>query len=140
MHRRDDEIERGQALVVEIERAVRPDVAFDAGQQPDADALRVDRADARRVFERAALVEPVGHGQRLCVVGDGDVLEAGGSRGRRHRAHLVLAIRRGAVHVEVAAQIAALDEARQRARLCRFDFPAHLAKLGCDPIEAERVR
>ena len=34
-----------------------------------------ERADARRVRERAALVEAVGHRQRLAVVGDGDVAD-----------------------------------------------------------------
>ena len=36
MHRGDDEIEGGEAVVGQVERAVRPDVAFDAGEQPDA--------------------------------------------------------------------------------------------------------
>ena len=96
MHRGDDDVERGEAVVGQIERAVGLDVALDAGEQPDADALGVERADAGGVRQRAPLVEPVGHRQRLAVVGDGDVLEAGVARRRRHRRDVVLAVGLGA--------------------------------------------
>ena len=76
VHRGDDEIERGEAVVGQVERAVRLDVAFDAGQQPDAGAFGIHGANASGVRERAALVEAVGHGERLAVIGDGDVLRA----------------------------------------------------------------
>ena len=54
VHRGDDEIESRQAVVGEVERAVRPDVAFDAGQQPDA-GMSVERADPRGVRQRPRL-------------------------------------------------------------------------------------
>ena len=76
--RGDDDVERGEAVVGEIQRAVRPDVALDAGEQPDA-VLAVERADPRGVRERARFVEAVGHRERLAVVGDRDVLEPGGA-------------------------------------------------------------
>ena len=63
--RDDHEVERGEAVVRQIERAVGLDVALDAGEQPDAEALRVDRANARRMLERAPFVQPVRHRQRL---------------------------------------------------------------------------
>ena len=46
VHRRDDEVEGGEAVVGEIERAVGADVAFDAGEQADAEPFGVDRAHA----------------------------------------------------------------------------------------------
>ena len=106
VHRGDDEIELGEAVVGEIEPAVGEDVALDAGEQRQSFEAAVQRAHAGRVLERATLVEAVGHGQRLAVVGDGDVLVAQAVRGGGHRLEVVLAVGRGRVHVQVAAQIA----------------------------------
>ena len=52
--RGDDDVERGQAVVGEIERAVGPDVALDAGQQPDAGMRRPARECGRRARARGA--------------------------------------------------------------------------------------
>ena len=65
-------------------RAVGPDVALDAGEQPDAVPGRRPRESAPRARARA-LVEAVGHRQRLAVIGDRDVLEPGVARRLRHR-------------------------------------------------------
>ena len=71
----DDDVHLRQDFVVEVERAVGQDVDLDAGEDADAAFhLLVDFADAGDVFEGALLVEAVGHGQVLGVVGDGDVL------------------------------------------------------------------
>ena len=43
--RGDDEVERGQDLVVVVEAAVGEDVDLGAGQEPDAGDLRVGLAD-----------------------------------------------------------------------------------------------
>ena len=48
MHRGDDEVEGGEAVVGEVERAVRPDVAFDAREEPDAGALARPRPGCGR--------------------------------------------------------------------------------------------
>ena len=45
----------------------------------------VDLADRARVRERARFVEPVRHRQRLAVIGDRQVVQAGGLCGARHR-------------------------------------------------------
>ncbi len=71
-------------------------------------------ANPRRVRERAGLVEPVGHRQRLAVIGNGDVLEPGVARGQDHRLEVVLPVGLGRVHVQVAAQIGGLDERGSR--------------------------
>ena len=94
--------ERREAVVGQVERAVRPDVALDAGKQGDPLHARVDRPDRLGVREGAALVEPVGHGQRLAVVGDREVFETGGARRPRHRFDPRLTVGRGRVAVEVA--------------------------------------
>ena len=139
VHRRDDEIELGEAVVGEIEPAVGQDVALDAGEQRQALESAVQRPHAGRVLERAALVEAVGHRQRLAVVGDGDVLMAEAVRRGGHRLEVVPAVGGGRVHVQVAAQIADGDERGQRAGDRRLDFAAMLAQLGLDPRHAERL-
>ena len=112
VHGGDDEIELGEAVVGEVEAAVVQDVALDAGEQRQSFEPAVQRAHAGGVLERAALVEAVGHRQRLTVIGDGDVLVSHAVRGRGHRLEIVLAVGRGRVHVQIAAQIARRSRAR----------------------------
>ena len=127
MHRGDDDVERRQAVVRQIHRPVGADVAFDPGEEPDPDPLGVESADAGGVGQRPSLVEPIGHRQRLAVVGDGDVLEARVACRGRHRAQLVLPVAFGRVRVQVAAQIAPIDEMWQGVRLGRLDLAAEFA-------------
>ena len=129
----------GEAVVGEIERAVGEDVALDAGQQRQPFEAAVQRADARGVLERAALVEAVGHRQRLAVVGDRDVLVAEPVGGRGHRLERLAAVGLGRVHVQVAAQVGARHERGQRARSLRVELAAVLAQLRLDP-RAGRAR
>ena len=71
---------------------------------------RVERADRARRARARALVEAVGHRQRLAVVGDRDVLEAGARAPPPPSSRdVVAAVGLGGVHVQVAAQVAALD-------------------------------
>lgn len=137
--RRDHHIEGGQAVVSEIERPVRADVAFDAREETDAVDLAVERADARRVLERPPFVEPVRHGERLAVIGDRHVVEARGAGAGGHLADAVLAVAFGRVQVQVAMQATALDESRQAVFERRLDFSARFAELGRHPVEAERA-
>ena len=106
----------GQAVVGEIHRAVGADVALDAGEQREAVEPRVDLADRARVRERARLVEAVRHRERLAVVGDREVAQAGRLRGARHRLDVVAAVGRGGVAVQVPLEIGELHQAGQRAR------------------------
>ena len=98
-------IELGEAVGRQIHRAVGQDVALDAGEHANAVDAPVQLADARGMGQRAGFVEPVGHRQRLAVIGDGDVLESGVARREHHRLEVVLAVRLGRVHVQVAAQV-----------------------------------
>ena len=65
VHRRDDEVEGGEAVVGEIERAVGLMSHSMPASSRTPTPSRVHRADARGVRERARLVEAVGHRQRL---------------------------------------------------------------------------
>ena len=140
VHRGDDDVELGEAVVGEVEPAVGEDVAFDAGEQRQALEASVQRAHAGGVLERAPLVEAVGHGQRLAVIGDGDVLVSQPVRGRGHRLEIVLAVGRGRVHVQVAAQIRDGHEPRQRAGDARprFRRDSRAARARPTPCPAPR--
>ena len=108
------------------------------GEQPDAEPFGVHRADALGVREGAALVEAVGHRQRLAVIGDRDVLQPRVARRGGHRPDVVLPVRLGGVHVEIAAQIGELDQTGQARGGGRVDLAAHFAQFGRHPLEAER--
>ena len=138
MHRGDHDVELRQAVVGQVHRAVGADVALDAGQQRDAVQFVVQRAHGRRMGECATLVEAVGHGQRLAVVGDGQIGQAGLARRQRHRANRVLAVGRGRVAVEVAAQVVAFHQQRQPPVARGLEFAALLAQFGRNPRQAER--
>ena len=71
----------------------------------------------------ALFIEAIGHRECPAVVGDRDVLMAKTMRRRCHRLEVVLTVRGGGVHVQIAAQIADSDEHRQRASDGRLDFP-----------------
>ena len=127
MHRGDDDVERGQAVVGQIERSVGSDIAFDPREEPNANPLGVEGTDARGVGERPSLVEPIGHRQRLTVVRDGDVLETRVACRGCHRPQPVLAVAFGRVRVQIAAQVCPIDEMRQRLRFGRLDLSTRLA-------------
>ena len=124
MHRRDNEIELREATIRQIEGAVRLDIAFDAREQPDAGAFRVDRADPRRVIGGVPLVEAIRHGQRLTVIGDREILEPGRARRFGHRSDIVPAVGLARVAVQIAAEVGTLDQPRQRVRFGRLDLAA----------------
>ena len=73
------------------------------------------------------------------MVGNRDVLEASLPRRFGHRLHVIAPVRLGRVHVQIAAQIGAIDEARQRTRGRRLDFAARFAKFRWNPVEAQRA-
>ena len=98
------------------------------------------RARIRRACSRApALVEAVGHRQRLAVIGDGDVRvtrrrapRAPSSRRRRGRRS------RSCACADRPADLRVIRTQGSVAVLCRFDLAAVLAQLGRDECEAER--
>ena len=97
------------------------------------------RADARGVRERAALVEAVGHRQRLAVIGDGDVLQPGLARRHRHRPRC-RPCRRSRWCACAGRRADRRDRSRRgsRTRGGGLDLAAHLAQLRRNPVEAER--
>ena len=92
------------------------------------------------MLERRRFVEAAGHRQRLAVIGDRDVLEARGPRRERHRLDVVLAVGRGRMQVQVAAEVGPRDQRGQRVALGGLDLAAMLAELRRDERQAERRR
>ena len=134
-----DHVELGERLVVDVERAVPVDVDLGAGEQADAVELGVEALDLAPLAAELPRVTAARHGEAHGVVGDGDVCEARFLRGARHRLQRVGAVGPVGLRLEVAAEIARLDQARERARARRLDLALVLAQLGRDPGEAEAV-
>ncbi len=98
----------------------------------------VGGADAGGVLEGAPLVQPVGHRQRLAVIGDGDVLEAAGPRRRGHRPRCRPCRRSRSCACE-GRRAGRRDRPGGEAPGHRsVDLAPILAQLGRDPLEAER--
>ena len=86
---------------------------------------------------RARFVEPVGHRQRLGMVGDGDVLEPTLASRGDHGLQVVAAVRLGRMHVQVATKLSALDQCRQLPFDGGFNFAPILTQLRRHPGEAK---
>ena len=110
MDRGDDDVEGGEAVVREVEGAVRQDVAFDTREHREAIERGRIRANALGRRVRAPFVEAVGHGQRLGVIGDRDVLQTARLCRRDHGLERLPAIRLGGVHVHIALQVRLRDQ------------------------------
>ena len=137
----DDEIELGQRVVGEVQRAVAQDVALDAGEDADAETRRrVELAHAPREGDGARFVEAVGHRERLGVVGDRDVLVAALARGRRPslRASRGRRSRSCACGGRRGCGCSSTSSGR-RPSSGGFDLAAVLAQLGRNPRQAERL-
>ena len=147
MDRGHDEVEPREQVVVVVERAVGADLQLAAVEQPEALGRRLGRRRPGRLLgrvagvelgdDRALLLDPVGRqaagdGQRLGVVGQ-DLVGVAAPPGASAMTSMAwCAVRPVGVAVQVAAQVAELDEARQAAGQGRLDLAAVLAQLGLD--------
>ena len=153
--RRDDEVEAGQQVVLEVELAVGPDLELAAVEQPEALGRRLGRgvpaassaanAGVERRDDRALLLDPLGDQaardrERLRVVGQDLVGVATAAAGLGHDLDRVDAVGPVGVGVEVAAQVGLRDERRQPAGERRLDLAAVLAQLGLDERQARGTR
>ena len=102
-------------------------------------ALLVQAPHALGELDDALLVEAVGHGQRLGVVRDGDVLVAQGAGGFGHLLERGAAVARDRVHVQIAADLGQFDQARQAALGGGLDLALVLAQLRRNPGQAESL-
>src|SRR5204863_9919624 len=112
-------------------------VDLGAGEDTDAVQLGVEALDLLPLAAELLGVAAARHGEAHGVVGDGDVLAARVPGGARHRLERVLAVGPVGLRLEVAADIARLDQAREAARARRLDLALLLAQLGWAAGDAE---
>src|ERR1700689_5454826 len=137
MHAGDDEIHLGQHVVGEIEIAVGEYVDFDAGENGDAVDLFAGLAYARNMRNGALVVEAVGEGQVLGLVGYGHVFVAACLGGLGHFFDGVAAVGFHGVHVDVALNIFLRNQLGQRVFFGRVDLAEIFANLGRDVVEIQ---
>ena len=98
----------------------------------------VEREEADRPLLRdPGGIEPVRDRERDRVIGQDQVLVATGACRLRHRRDRVDPVGPVRVGVQIAPEVAPLDEAREPARERRLDLTAVLAELGLDAGEIE---
>jgi hypothetical protein len=94
-------------------------------------------ANALNVCQGALVIEAVGEGQILGVVGDGHVFVAARLGGFSHFFDGVLAVGFDGVHVHVALKIVKRDQSGQRVFFRGIDLAQIFAQLGRNVIELE---
>ena len=119
-------ITRSSSASASSARSIAPslqDVALEAARRCGCPGrLRLMLAHLAGEGDHALLIQAVGHGQRLGVVGDGDVLVAALARGLGHLLERGAAVGLGGVHVEVAADVAQFHQFGQAAFVRRLRF------------------
>src|SRR5438477_113709 len=134
---RHDVVRFGEHVVGKIELAVLEDVELDALQDREAATRRVPLVDRPPLLAEPFGVEPQRHRDPLRVIGDRDVLVAERAGGLGHLVDGALAVGGRGVHLEIAADVRELHEARQSTLAGQGDFPAGFAQLRRYPVEAE---
>ena len=124
-------VELLEDVVGDVELAVRADVHLDPLQDPEGRERLVERVDLLPLL----LQPPVAQARR--VVAHREVLVPERLRGAGHLLDRRLPVRPGRVGVQVAAQVAALDEDRQLTAARGGQLAAVLAQLGRDVGVAE---
>ncbi len=95
--------------------------------------------DAGGELRHPAFVKPVRHGERLRMIGDGDVLVAALPRCFRHFFKRGAPVGLGGMHVEIAANLIEFDQFGHDAFGGQFYLAEILADFRRDPTETERL-
>ena len=135
VNRRDHDIEFGEDLVRQIEAAIFEDIDLDTRE--DANAIHLGSANFPHVLARARFVHAIGDGHGFAVIGDGDVFVSHLARGPRHLLDGMPAVAGGSVHLQIAVEIALLDEPGQAMLFGGFDLAAIFAQLRRNEVELE---
>ncbi len=139
VHAADHQIQLGEGVGREVERAIFHDVTLDAGEDADTERPLVQCAHMPRESYGARFIQAVGHGDGLRMIGDGDVFVTHVLRRLGHLLQRRPAIGFGGVHVDVAADVFELDQRGDAAFRGGLDFAGVFAQLGRNPGEAERL-
>ncbi len=103
-------VELGQHVVGEVELAVAPDVDLRPSEDPKRSHLLVHGGNLLGLASQSVGVEPRHDADVRCVVADREVLVAEVARGQRHLEDRCFPVRPGRVHVEIAADVTALEQ------------------------------
>ena len=113
VERRQHDVEALEDGVLEIEAAVGQDVDLDAVEDRHPGKLLAQRVDLFALPRDVVARQRARRGGAGRVVGDRDVLVPERMAARDHRLERVAAVAVGRVHVQVAADVARVDERRQ---------------------------
>ena len=131
--RHQHHVQLGQHLVFQVQLPAGQDVHLHAAQDPDLRMTLLDLVYLLPLLPQLRRVQPAGHGQRLAVVGHGEVLVAARHTALEHLLDGLFAVGPGGVHLEVAADVLERDELRQLPGERRLDLTPVLAQLRSDP-------
>ena len=134
----DDEIELGEDVVGVVHGPVGQDIALAARQDPDPGMVLLDGADLLDLGSQLVGGEPARDGGGPAVIGHDDVLVSARAGRLHQRLDAVSAVGRIGVDVEVAADIARLDQPGKLPSERGLDLARVLPKLGRDPREPDR--
>ena len=135
----DDNLHLRQGLVLEVERAIGQNVYFDPREDAYATFhCAINGTDTLDVLERPPIIEPIGHGQVLRVIGNGDVAVPHSERGLRHFANGVVPVGGAGVHMQIAANGASVNQLRHAALRSTFNLAQVLAQFGGDTVHLQR--
>ena len=135
----DHPVERLDQVVGVVERAVEADVDLRAGEQAEAAFALVPLADLLDPLPEPLGGDVVAEAVAGRVVGDRHVGVAALAAGLGHLLERVAAVGEGRVGVEVAADVAELDQVRQLALARRLQLAPPLAQLRLDVGVAEAL-
>ena len=135
VHPGDHQVELAQDLIRQVQAAVREDVHLDALEDPEghpfagralAGQALVQAVDGRHLLQEPPAVQPMGHGQALGVVGDGQVVAPPLAGGGHHLQQAGMAVGGVGMAVQVAAQVGQGHQLWQQAPARGLDLPAVL--------------
>ena len=137
MDAHQNDIELLQDFIRVIEAAITQDIHLRAC--PDSYALDFlpRRFDALDVLHGALLIQAIGDGYGLRMVGDEDVFIAELLGGLRHLLDAGLAIRGSGVHLQVTLDVPQFYQPGELTLLRRFDLAQVFAQLRGDPRQVE---
>ena len=93
--------------------------------------------NALNVLFGAFVIESVGKGQILRVIGDGHVLVSAFTRSQRHFLNGAAAIGFNGMHVDVALNVTLFNQVGKRMPFSGLNFSTVLAQFGSNIVEAE---
>ena len=137
MHAGDDQIHLLQDRVREVKRAVAENVHFDSGKNLDAIDLLVGGADMLDMLHRPLVIQSVGEGQVLGVVGNGYVFVTMLDGSLSHFLDGFPAVGFDGMHVDITLQISLRNKSGQGVFFRCVDFALVFPQLRWNVVELE---